>query len=101
LLGGGDKKSRRLLHGSVAWRDSAKGLEVVDEAALLAWAKAQPAELELVRTKESPDLRNIGAYAKQKKLTPPGMQEKKVVEHLTIEATGTSLVRRTNGTGKD
>lgn len=84
LLGGGKKKSRSLLHGTVGWRQRGGGLEVVDAAALLAWAQSQPIELGLTRMKEEPCLTEIKAVAKRDAVVPPGMQMAPLVDELQI-----------------
>lgn len=86
LLGGGKKKSRALLHGTIGWRKTGGGLEVKDEAALLAWAQSQPAESGVLRIKESPALDEIGKAFKRTGEIPPGMDVKPEVEKLIIDA---------------
>jgi phage host-nuclease inhibitor protein Gam len=93
LLGGGKKKSRKLVHGSIGWRSSPAGLKVEDEAKLLAWAQAQPVELGLVRIKEEPNIAGIKAYAAANKVIPPGMAEAVVEEKLEIKAQPVGLLK--------
>lgn len=105
LLGGGKKKSRKLPHGTVGWRKSPGGLEVVDEAALLAWAQAQPVELALTRVEEKPNLKVIKAYAEdhsteEAAFIPPGTKVKEEVEKFYIEAEPVGLLKGGNNGGK-
>lgn len=73
LLGTGKKKSRDLPHGRLGFRKAGGGLEVVDKEALLAWAQAQPVELELVRITEAPAIAAIKAHCEATQKVPPGM----------------------------
>jgi phage host-nuclease inhibitor protein Gam len=86
LLGGGKRKSRKLLHGSIGWRKTGGGFKMNDKEALLAWAQKQPVELNLVRIKEEPawdrikeDLRSTGEL-------PPGVDVEPEGETFKIEA---------------
>jgi phage host-nuclease inhibitor protein Gam len=74
LLKGGRKKSRELYNGTLGWRSPSPGLEVKDDAALLAWAKEQPEELGLVRTKEEPAVAKIQEHFKATGEVPPGTE---------------------------
>ena len=85
LLGGGKRKSRALPHGSVGWRKRPASLEVVDNEALLEWARMQPVELGLVRIKEEPCLREILSVAGETGEVPPGMQHKPEAEVLQVK----------------
>lgn len=100
LLKGGKAKSRKLLHGQIAWRAKGGGLVVTDAAALLAWAQRQPAELELTRVKEEPALAAIKAHAEANGLIPPGMTATESTDELKITATGLGLVKG-NGNGDE
>lgn len=86
LLGGGRKKSRSLEHGSIGWRKSKSGLEVKDAEALLAWARAQPVELDLVRTTEAPALVAIKERFEGTGEVPDGCEVKPETEELFIKA---------------
>lgn len=85
LLKGGKKKSRDLIHGRIGWRATGGGLEVVDDVALLGWAKEQPPDLELVRSTEEPAVGLIKKHAKAQGLVPPGMRENPGREELFID----------------
>lgn len=92
LLGGGKAKSRTLLHGRVGWRTRGGGLEVVDEAALLAWAKEQPSEAGLVRTTEAPALAEIKKYATEHQVEPPGTRRIPKFEDLEVRPSADALL---------
>lgn len=82
LLKGGKKKSRNLMHGSIGWRKAGGGLSVVDPAALLAWAREQPVELELLRIKEEPALAAIKVLHSTTGEVPPGTDLKPEFEEF-------------------
>lgn len=84
MLGGGQRKSRPFLHGTVGWRKKAAGFEVKDAAALLAWAQTQPLELGLTRMEEKPCLPEIKAHAKKEGVVPPGMQATPEADEIQI-----------------
>jgi phage host-nuclease inhibitor protein Gam len=86
LLGGGKKKSRGFIHGTVGFRKKPGLLKTVDRAALMAWVRELPVEMELVRMKEEPDLDRIKKHAEEKQLVPPGMQWEPEVEEIQIRA---------------
>lgn len=93
----GKSKTRRLMNGSIAFRKNGGGLRVKDKAALLEWAKAQPAGLGLVRRKveESPDVDAIKAHAMKNetaRLIPPGMEWVEESETVQVVATGSELI---------
>ena len=54
LLGGGKKKSRALPHGTVGWKKVPAKAVLQDKDALLAWARSQPVEDEVIRIAEEP-----------------------------------------------
>lgn len=74
LLGSGKKKSRSLQHGSIGWRKTGGKLKVVDAEALLDWARGQPVEENLVRTKEEPAIDEIKRFMKNTGELPPGAE---------------------------
>lgn len=90
LLKGGKKKSRPLLYGTIGWRASGGGFEVVDKDALLAWAQKQPVEFNLVRVTEEPAIQAIkdwvmdgdGDPAK----FPPGLKVGKPKDEFYVRA---------------
>lgn len=85
LLGKGKKKSRALPHGVIGWRSKGGGLVVKDAEALLAWAKLQPVELELVRVKTEPAIANIKAHAKSTGEVPDGCETSEAVDEFYVE----------------
>jgi phage host-nuclease inhibitor protein Gam len=85
LLKGGKKKSRSLPHGTVGWRKAGGGLEVKDSKALLEWAKGQPPELGLVRTKEEPAMSEVQKLHKETGEVPPGTDVKPETEELYVK----------------
>ncbi len=86
LLGGGKKKSRKFLHGVIAWKKRGGGFKVNDAAALLAWAQGQPVELGLVRMKEEPAWDVIKAACATTGELPPGVDMEPEDETFKIEA---------------
>lgn len=88
LLKGGKKRSRELVHGVIGWRASRGGLKVTDEAKLLAWARAQPVESEVLRVKEEPALSVIGEHFERTGEVPDGMEPKEASEAFFVKAKG-------------
>jgi phage host-nuclease inhibitor protein Gam len=86
LLGGGKKKSRSLLHGTLGWKKSGGRLEVRDRAALLEWARLQPVELGFLRITEAPALDEIQRQFKLTGEVPPGTDVQPEVEEVVIKA---------------
>lgn len=86
LLGHGRKKSREFIHGSVAWRRKGGGLAVTDREALLAWARAQPVEAELVRAKEEPALDAIKRHYAATGEVPGGMDLDPERDEIVVKA---------------
>lgn len=86
LLGGGKKKSRKLLHGTVGWRSKGGGLSVTDAEALLAWARAQPVEAEVLRIKEDPALKAIKALFEATGEVPDGCDVEPETEEFNLKA---------------
>ena len=84
LLGGGRKKTRELIHGSVGWRKRPAGLEVKDAAALLSWAQQQPVETGVLRIKEEVALAEVKKLAKGGEV-PPGCALLPESEELCIK----------------
>ena len=87
LLGGGKKKSRALPHGTVGWRKRGGGLTVVDKDALLAWARKQPIEAEVIRIKEEPALDAIKRAFRASGEVPEGCDVEPESEELIIKTT--------------
>lgn len=86
LLGGGKRKSRKFVHGSIAWKKRGGGFKVNDSAALLAWAQQQPVELGLVRMKEEPAWDEIKSRCATSGELPPGVDVEPESESFKIEA---------------
>lgn len=85
LLRGGKKKSRTLVHGSIGWRKVGGTLKVSDPDELLAWAQAQPVELELVRITEAPAVAQIQKYFKATGEVPPGVEFVEETEEFQVK----------------
>ncbi len=68
----GKKKSRSFPSGTVGWRMKPARLVVVDEAALLAWAKSQPVEEDLVRVKYEVNKKALDVAFASTGEVPPG-----------------------------
>lgn len=86
ILAGGKRKSRKLLHGTLAWRKTGGDFRVNDESALLAWAMEQPIELDFVRTIQKPAWSTIKAQLKTNGEVPPGVDVEPESEVFKIEA---------------
>lgn len=86
LLGGGKKKTRSLLHGSISWRKSGGGLQVQDKEALLDWARLQPAELGFVRIKEEAAVDEVKKAFKATGEVPPGCDVAPEGEEVIVKA---------------
>lgn len=87
LLGGGKKKSRTLLHGTIGWRKKGGALEMKDAAALLDWARLQPIESNVLRIKEEPAwdvIKKSYPDAKSGEI-PPGCDVVPETEEITIK----------------
>jgi len=86
LLGGGKKKSRSLLHGSIGFRKTGGSLEVLDKSELLEWARFQPAEFGFVRIKEEPAVDEIKKRFKLTGEVPPGTHLAEEREEVVVKA---------------
>lgn len=86
LLGGGKKKSRSMLHGSLGFRKAGGGLEVQDREALLDWARLQPIESGVLRITEEPNLVEIKREFKRMGELPPGTDLAPETEEVVIKA---------------
>lgn len=88
LLGGGKKKSRALIHGTVGWKKTGGAPVIRDQEALLKWAQAQSYELGFLRIKEEPAWDAIKEHAKTTGELPPGVElspEAETFEVKTVE----------------
>lgn len=85
LLGGGKRKSRKMLHGVIAWRKTGGGFKANDKDALLAWALTQPVELGLVRMKEEAAWDKIKERCSVTGEMPPGVDTEPEGETFKIE----------------
>lgn len=86
LLKGGKTKTRHLPSGSIAWRKKGGGLVKADAEALLAWAREQPIEAELVRIKEEPAWDAIKRRFETTGEVPPGCDVEPEREEISIKA---------------
>lgn len=86
LLGGGKGKTRKLLHGYIQFKKAGGDLKLLDEKALLAWAREQPVELEFVRIIEEPAISEIKAHFKTTGEVPDGMELQPEREDVVISA---------------
>jgi phage host-nuclease inhibitor protein Gam len=86
LLKGGKKKTRQLPSGSIAYRSKGGGLVKADADVLLAWAKEQPVELELLRVKEEPAWDAIKKRFEATGEVPPGTDVEPEREEIVIKA---------------
>lgn len=85
LLGNGDKKSRKLLHGVVSWRTVPEKLKVIDPGATLEWATRQPVEAGLIRIREEIEKKALDAHFKKTGELPNGTQLEPAREEFKIE----------------
>jgi phage host-nuclease inhibitor protein Gam len=74
LLGGGKKKSRALLNGTVGWRKTQGKLEVLDKQAFLAWLERHPKEAGLYSVRIVPIMDALKDHYLRTKSIPPGCQ---------------------------
>jgi phage host-nuclease inhibitor protein Gam len=72
LLGGGKKKSRELVGGTLGWRSRSGRLVVEDEAALNAWLERQPVESGLYTVRVKAVMAALNAYFAGTNEIPPG-----------------------------
>jgi phage host-nuclease inhibitor protein Gam len=86
LLGGGKKKSRTLLHGTIGWRSSQERIVVTDPQALEAWLVTQPVERGLFRQTIAPDLKALQALFQASGEVPPGCDTKPAADELYVKA---------------
>lgn len=84
----GKKKTRELIHGKLSFRTKPGRLKVVDDAALLAWARARPVEEGLVRIKEEVCLREVQEHAEKEQFLPPGMEWEPESQSIEVKTTG-------------
>lgn len=94
LLGKGKKKSRGLPSGDIGWRTVPEKVAVLDEAAAIAWARAQPVESELLRIREEVSKPALAAHYRETGEVPPGCdvtpaREEFQAKPATIESTPT------------
>lgn len=85
ILGGGNRKSRVLLHGTVGWRRREGRLVVVDAPALQRWLREQD-DVSLFRVKIEPEMAALQENFKKNGVIPPGMEYVETQEKLYIEA---------------
>lgn len=85
VLGTGKRKTRELLHGSIAYRKTGGSLEVLDKELLLKWATKQPIELGYVRIKEEPAIDEIKRAFKASGEIPMGCDIKPETETIDIK----------------
>lgn len=88
LLKGGKAKSRKLPHGTVAWKKVPAKATVADKDALLAWAKEQPVESGMVRFKEEAAWDRIKEHVETTGEDIPGVELKPEGETFTVKAEG-------------
>lgn len=74
LLKSGKAKSRKLMFGTVGWKKAGGHPVKKDEAALLAWARAQPVESEFLKVTEEPNWKLIKAHVEQTGQVVPGVE---------------------------
>lgn len=74
LLGGGRKKSREVLSGTVGWRTKPGRLVVLDKEALGAWLERQAPDAGLYRIRLDPDLAALKAHYEATGTIPPGTE---------------------------
>jgi phage host-nuclease inhibitor protein Gam len=84
LLGGSNRKSRVMLHGTIGWRKRAGRLVVVDEAALKAWLTDQN-DVNLYRVKVEPEMKALQELYAQTGQIPPGMEYQVEQEKFYVE----------------
>ena len=84
LLGGGKKKSRTFLYGTVGWRKSPEGLTVTNPELLETWLLAH-GDKALYRTKVSPDMNALKRRLAETGAIPPGTEVKPETEKLYID----------------
>ncbi|MBN1442850.1 MAG: host-nuclease inhibitor Gam family protein [Planctomycetes bacterium] len=87
LLGGGKKKSRTFLHGTIGWRKKGGKLTWIDEAATLNWAKSRPVEQGLYRVKYELEKKAIQDATKAENIIPPGCELEPETDEVYVKAT--------------
>lgn len=85
LLGGGRRKSRTFLYGTVGWRKRGGRLVVVDPQALEKWLLAQD-DSSLYRVKVEPAMKELQANFAQNGVIPPGTEYIAETEAFYIDA---------------
>ena len=87
LLGGGKRKSRALINGTVGWRTKNKGgrLKVEEIGALEEWLLAQPVEAGLYRMRVEPEMRALQAQFQKDGVIPPGCRVEEETETFYVE----------------
>lgn len=85
LLGGGKKKSRTFLSGTVGWKKKGGLIRVQDKKALADWLVAQP-DLSLFRTEVAPEMRRLQEYCAANKCVPPGCSYEDERDELFVDA---------------
>jgi phage host-nuclease inhibitor protein Gam len=87
LLGGGKRKSRALINGTVGWRAKNTGgrLKVEDPKALEPWLLASPVEAGFYRTKTEAEMKTLQAHFKATGEIPPGCRVEEETETFYVE----------------
>jgi phage host-nuclease inhibitor protein Gam len=83
----GKKKSRDLIHGTIAWRKKGGKLRWVDEAATLEWAKSRPVEQGLFRVSYSLEKKAIQDATRAENIIPPGTELEPEMDEIQIRTT--------------
>ena len=86
LLGGGKKKSRTFLHGTIGWRKKGGKLTWVDEKLTLEWAKARPVEQGLFRVEYRLEKKAIQDATRAENIIPPGTELEPETDEVYVKA---------------
>ena len=84
LLGGGIKKSRKMLYGTVGWRKRPGRLVVKDPEELGKWLREQT-DLTLYRVKIEPEMKALQENFQKNGIIPPGTEYEVDRERFYIE----------------
>jgi phage host-nuclease inhibitor protein Gam len=95
LLGGGKKKSRTFLHGTLGWRRRGGKLVVKEPDALRAWLVTQPVESGLYRMKVEPEMVELQRRFKEHGECPPGCDAEPDIDepYVKVEVPEEGLVK--------
>lgn len=93
LLGGGTRKSRDVLHGSIGWKSKPGKIVVRDAKALGEWLERQSPDSGLYRIKLEPEMVALKALHAKEKTIPPGCEWIEDEDEFFVTAQSLDIVK--------